>query len=162
MKFTVVIILTLGIGLFFLFKQKNDSGDGSSNIPPDCELASDNSGKLESPTHATNLDTMEEIDEKNKLIPDPTSKSAWFEIDSNEKTTLSNKYIRLARKALGDKYIPPSGVNPVVTQEEGLVVVTYPVEQVNRNGNPLPGPDYNAQVKFSALTDEVVSVQAAR
>jgi hypothetical protein len=165
MKFALAIILTLGIGVFFLFNRENDSRNGSSSTPPDSELAPDNSRTLESPIHATNLDPveeelMEENDEKNKLFPDSTSKSVSFEIDSNESTTRTNKYIRLARKALGEKFMPPAGVNPVVTQEEGLVVVTYPVEQVTRNGVPLPGPDYYVQVKFNASTDEVVSIQA--
>ena len=97
---------------------------------------------------------------ESSVIPDSTGESASLETDSNESTTRSNKYIRLARMALGDNFIPPSGVNPIVTQEEGLVVVTYPFEHVTRNGIPVPGPDYHVQVKFNASTDEVVSIQA--
>lgn len=165
MKIAIIIILILGICAFFFLNQGNGSRDVSSGIPSDSELEPENRGKLEHLNHSANPDPVEEkhieeTDEKNKLIPDTTNEPTSSEIDPNEETTHSNKYVRLARKALGDKFIPPSGVTPVVTQEEGFVVVTYPVKPVTKNGVPLPGADYHVQVKFDANTDKVVSIQA--
>jgi len=159
----------LGIGLFFFLKQEKHSTAVTSQNHSASEIYMDEKKEGNKPIDVAGTDIESEKSTNASALSAPNIEHTqdapieakeFAEVPKTKADSFSKKYIDLAKKALGDKFSPPQDVSPKVTQENGFVVVTYPFEPIIKNGVPLPGPEYHAQVKFDAKTDEVVSIQA--